>query len=558
MVDHIRHAGEGESSPRRLHIAALGLNAWRSLRFSFLRLLIVTIPVVLAACSSPTPFDTVPAPKGDPAPLTAADVVTVVSGAVSAIDSESIAVAVVDREGHILGLFTKPGATVADQEKALSLARTGAFFSNDAAPLSSRTVGMISTPRFPQIVENQSAADLFGIELTNRGCDLSTLGANPYNAGQAVNPSVDLANTTLAREATGLGASDAGASGDGITTTPGGVPLFRNGRVVGGVGVSGTGFDQAHEFAAFSGVSAGGFLPADVPSPGVIFVGGFRLPFVEITTRPEGTSAGVFPGTGAFQAVGDVLAAGATRASPNVALPFAPEGYLIGPMAGNVLTQADVERLVQQSIDQANKTRAAIRLPLGSTTRMVIAVAEATDGAIAQGTLLALFRMPDATVFSIDVAATKSRNVIYFSAADRFALDLPFVPPGTAVTNRTIGFGAQPNFPSGITGAPPGPFQGLLQFDSATPCSQGTDPTDTFPNANESGIVFFPGSTPLYKNGVMVGGLGVSGDGVDQDDVVTAGGAVGFLPADAIRADQIAINDVRLPYFKFSRNPEAL
>jgi uncharacterized protein GlcG (DUF336 family) len=31
----------------------------------------------------------------------------------------------------------------------------------------------------------------------------------------------------------------------------------------------------------------------------------------------------------------------------------------------------------------------------------------------------------------------------------------------------------------------------------------------------------FPGSVPLYKNGVLVGGIGVSGDGVDQDDLVS-------------------------------------
>jgi len=53
----------------------------------------------------------------------------------------------------------------------------------------------------------------------------------------------------------------------------------------------------------------------------------------------------------------------------------------------------------------------------------------------------------------------------------------------------------------------------------------------------------------------VVGGLGISGDGVDQDDYVTSGGSVGFEAPTAIRADQIFINGVRLPYFKFPRNP---
>ena len=53
----------------------------------------------------------------------------------------------------------------------------------------------------------------------------------------------------------------------------------------------------------------------------------------------------------------------------------------------------------------------------------------------------------------------------------------------------------------------------------------------------------------------MVGGLGVSGDGVDQDDYATFGGAAGFYAPDEIHADQILIRGVRLPYQKFPENP---
>jgi Haem-degrading len=67
--------------------------------------------------------------------------------------------------------------------------------------------------------------------------------------------------------------------------------------------------------------------------------------------------------------------------------------------------------------------------------------------------------------------------------------------------------------------------------------------------------VFFPGALPLYKNGVLVGGLGVSGDGVDQDDFVTSAGAAGFDAPSNIHADQIIDEDVRLPYLKFPQNP---
>jgi len=67
--------------------------------------------------------------------------------------------------------------------------------------------------------------------------------------------------------------------------------------------------------------------------------------------------------------------------------------------------------------------------------------------------------------------------------------------------------------------------------------------------------VFFPGALPLYKNGMLVGGLGVSGDGVEQDDFATAGGAAGFEAPSAMRADRVFDQGVRLPYIKFPRNP---
>ena len=102
-----------------------------------------------------------------------------------------------------------------------------------------------------------------------------------------------------------------------------------------------------------------------------------------------------------------------------------------------------MQGIINAAVAEANLTRAVIRLPIGSRARMAIAVADL------DGTIIALHRMPDATVFSIDVAVAKSRNVIFFSGPNRTAGDLPGVPMGTAVTNRTIGFGAQPLYPPG-------------------------------------------------------------------------------------------------------------
>jgi uncharacterized protein GlcG (DUF336 family) len=316
----------------------------------------------------------------------------------------------------------------------------------------------------------------------------------------------------------------------------GGVPIFKDGQVAGGIGVAGVGLDAA-EFAAFMGSIAGGarFGPR-VPDPGAIFLDGIQLPFVKNTTRPAGVGPGIFNGA---IVVGPSASGFATGP---------PSGYLVGPNGNAQLTAGEVNGIVNAAIVQANKTRAAIRLPLGSATRMVISVAGL------DGTLLAVFRMVDATIFSIDVAATKARNVIYFSGAARNPGDMPGFPIGFSMTARTIGFGAMPLYPAGIDGTRPGPFFGDFRRDVLNVCTQGQDPTNI---TNQSGIVFFPGSIGLYRGGVLVGGLGVSGDGVEQDDLVTAAGVTpNFVAPPEIRADRVIIGGVRLPFFKFPRNPE--
>ena len=56
----------------------------------------------------------------------------------------------------------------------------------------------------------------------------------------------------------------------------------------------------------------------------------------------------------------------------------------------------------------------------------------------------------------------------------------------------------------------------------------------------------------------LVGGFGVSGDGVDQDDVVTFAGVAGLRRA-AERScgpTRSFVRGVRLPYQKFNRNPQ--
>src|SRR4029077_7060021 len=96
-------------------------------------------------------------------PLSAADVQQVVQNAAQSVNTPLV-VAVSDRAGNILAVFQTSGApatatgnfgaSVDSNELAVALARTAALFSNDQAPLSSRTVRFISGIHFPPGVAN--------------------------------------------------------------------------------------------------------------------------------------------------------------------------------------------------------------------------------------------------------------------------------------------------------------------------------------------------------------------------------------------------------------------
>lgn len=554
----------GDARRQRAHQALGLLRASGQAARTGLVALLVSALTLLPSCGgggSPTP-----APPAPPAfqPLTAAEVTTIVNRA-AGVANVPMVIAVTDRSGNILGVFRKTGApatavgnfsqTVDANELAVSLARTASFFSHNEAPLSSRTVRFISGIHFPPGVELTGPAALYGIENTNRGCTLST----NYIPGKAIPPAQNIAGT-------GPGLGIATGKFDVMDSqpnaaNPGGVPLYRGSTMMGGVGVlAGAAGDlyNVAEFAAAVGAGGlppgiGGFtaVPNPLPAPGVVFVDGIALPFVNNLSLPAGFSPDPAP-TGSF------FVAAVNSPGPT------PDGDLVAPVAGPIggLTAAEVRQIIDRAVEIANQTRAIIRLPLGTRAKFVIAVADL------DGTIIGMHRQPDATVFSIDVAASKARNMIYFNTPAAATMDLPGVPAGTAVTNRTISFGSQPLYPPGLDPTPftAGPFFNLYLQDTFNPCTQGFQPA----GPNQSGIVFFPGSVGLYRNGQLIGGLGISGDGVEQDDFVTAGAAcdVTFVgtfpsscsstalqPAVAMRADQVFVRDTRLPFYKYPRNP---
>lgn len=614
----------------------------------------------------------------NPPLLTAAEVDALLQRAAAATASDDAIIAIVDRMGNILGVRTEAGvsATITGNpdllafaiDGAIAKARTGAFFGNDQAPLTSRVIGNISqstvterevnsnpnindpnsTQRgpgfvaaigtgahFPPNVPFTPPVDLFAIEHTNRDSILhpgqdalkgtaddiplpSRFNINPafIPPGKSINPPISYAEAILS-PADRLNPAINHFQSRGIGTLPGGVPIYKFGTMVGGIGVffpGQTGFaseensslsqgsnlalpDRSLEsefiaVAAVGGSSGFGFpvgALGGVPTPQGFDIPAGRIDLVGVTLNIVGPGGdqgpaqlvlfaqqnyGVGqgnPNSGVNRPVDNV----GTLVKNGVAM---PDGFLVLPHDGVNITAAEVQQIIQQGINEANQTRAQIRTPADQRTRMTFAVADST------GEILGLFRMPDGTVFSIDVAVAKARNTAYYNnAAALQAQDqTPGVLPGVAFTNRTFRFLAEPRFPEGIDGqfgpfsilndggadpltalqvGPPLPasaYQSVLGFDSFNPGTNFRSPGNP---ANENGIVFFPGSSGVYKNfggplPTLVGGFGVSGDGVDQDDVVTSAGIFGFTPAGIARADQYFVFDVRLPYIKFPRNPQ--
>lgn len=574
------------------------------------------LAAVIAVLDSSTVRVSTDGRGGPAATLTADDVTAVIAAAASALSDNTMAVAVVDRRGAILGVYARPGAAARTPDIAVSLARTTAYFSNDQAPLSSRTVRFISGIHFPAGVSNTPNAALYGVENINRGCELGPIGDPYFNPGIEVPRPRSLAGTpggtgpvfglpcnpadTRGCAAGGpIQAPDGSVvpstgittgkvdlldsnNGDESTINPGGIPLYRGGKLIGGVGVAGVSTDRAQYAALIAaagnrsrGITTAIDFPNALPRPGAIFIDGIRLPFygscgtnlrciqAAADGRPEGSSPGTLS-QGAFIF--------APRSGAN-----APEGYLRGPFGSSVggLTVEDVQRIVNQAVEQANITRAAVRLPFGQTATFIIAVSDST------GAILAEYRMPDALFDAVDVVPSKARNAYYFSTPEGYQVLKNYVtsnpyerytwepdPPGGAwaLTSRTLSFGGQPLFPPGIDGfekpPTPGPWFDLFVYDTLNACTEGPGPSRGGNRSfiYQNGITWFPGSAPLYKNGRLVGGLGVSGDGVEQNDLVTAAGATGFEPPANQRVDNSSIRTgagevVRLPYLKFPRNP---
>lgn len=562
-------------------------------------------------------------------------------------------IAVVDRVGNVLAVFRMNGAAtrmlisqrtatgelspreidaqgleVEATMGAISKAVTAAYLSSSGNAFSTRTASMIVQEHFPPAPNTPGleSGPLFGVQFSQLPCsDLSARFA-AGNAGSAAF----------------IGPKRAPL---GLAADPGGLPLYKNGVVVGGIGVMADG-DYAYdpdvtdvdgdpeEFMALAGIQ--GFAPpADIRADRIP-VDGSTLRFAD--ARVEGlhplqtsftainnTAGSLIPVRGYYDGTAVLAgtpygteASGIRRATPGeFSLPdayvlsngsgtnrYPIKGGTDAAAVGTALTAAEVRAVLEEAFTIMTRARAQIRRPLDSRAQVSISVVDT------YGEVLGLVRGPDAPVFGIDVSLQKARTAAFFSSSvaaqqllDNTDAEIPafvqrtrdFLGDQTALTgkiafaDRSGGNLSRPFFPDGEVGRPHGPLSrpitdfsplatglqialvkaNLLQHavfvegslnarDVVQRCTAVPD-TPTGKKRIANGIQIFPGSVPIYRNGRLVGAIGISGDGIDQDDMIAFlgthnGGAkvgtIGNAPKE-IRADTIVVpvgQGVRLRY----------
>src|SRR5512145_3005069 len=156
--------------------------------------------------------------------LTVQDVQTLMAQAVEQAVrlNEKINVAVLDREGNVLGVFRMPGAQpIAAAAQALfgeiAKARTAAYLSSNQEAFTTLTACFITRSHFPPVAisNNTPAGPLFGVPFSQRSdSDIQPNGGPLPPLGPPQPPA---------------------PAQNGLTNIPGGVPVYKNGLLAGGL-----------------------------------------------------------------------------------------------------------------------------------------------------------------------------------------------------------------------------------------------------------------------------------------------------------------------------------
>lgn len=611
---------------------------------------------------SQTPVFAVPAQES----LTSADVQKVLSQTIEEASARSkpAVIAVVDRVGNVLAVFQMNGApttlslrtthravTPTDAEGlvvagspaanplaagAIAKAVTGAYLSSAGNAFSTRTASFIVQEHYPAGANQLPGGPLFGVQFSQLPCsDLNPRYVAAGGAAAFIGPK---------------------RSPLGLAADPGGFPLYKNGVVVGGIGVMADGlygydpniddFDSDDdEFIALAG-TVGFDAPEAIRANNIQAVVQLRYSDAGVAgLRSTPASARAFsalngaagslvsiPGYYAQGSTPTVLAGNAygseasgyrattasERSSGNTidnvdafiltngsgANRYPLRGGTDGARVSAPLTQAEVKAVLEEAFKIMSRARAQIRKPLDSPAQVTISIVD-TDGSV-----LGLARSPDAPIFGTDVSLQKARTAAFFSGPNA-ASDLQGNPSADvqgfvgrtrtffndpaaltgkhAFAARSIGNIARPFFPDGEAARPNGPLSrpftqwspfstglqsalivgniaehlgfvlGASATDTPQRCTGNPNVAGKVQNRLQNGIQIFPGASPIYRGNTLIGAIGISGDGIDQDDMISflglfnggqRVGGVGHAPT-AIRADQLVVDvggGVRLRY----------
>ena len=523
------------------------------------------------------------------------------------------------------------GAQVPATLAAISKAITAAYLSSSKGnAFSSYTAAQIIQEHFNLGVLNVPSGPLFGVQFSQLPCgDLVQQGDVVQGIGPRRSPL-------------------------GFSGQRGGLPLYLNGNLVGGIGVVSTAFysielniykpaASSDERIAIAG--SYGFLAPVTIRANRITVNGLTLRYTSINdnqifsnpyaaTYPTSSQGGIVSVPEYFTApTRDGVAFGSSE-SGITAVPkgspffgLNPQAYVLSDLKNNIsnryppidgnlngsgnniqrLTSQNVTNILRKSISVSNKSRSQVRVPLGKSTAHVTQVVVDT-----KGTILGILIPADPLVDSIDVSLQKARTSAFFDSKEAaedlnttfssyvkntqrlipFATKGAIFTDGSALTPRALGNIARPLFPDGIQNTAAGPlslpYQTNGQFkvgrnqwspfniglqldlvftdflygitnpyntpssvqpiqDCTTSLNLKASPQGTIPEGSlANGIQTFPGGAPIYKNGVFVGAIGASGDGIDQNDmapflgVYQTGGGVSNANL-AIRSNKIII-----------------
>jgi len=294
----------------------------------------------------------------------------------------------------------------------------------------------------------------------------------------------------------------------------------------------------------------------------------------------------------------------------------------------DLLTASEVSEILDSALGVANSARAQIRRPLNSQARVTISVVDTTgeilgmvrtrdapifgsDVSIQKARTATFFSspivastlssLPDAAYLRNGAVGTRVQFSDYVQATRSFLDDSSaFARSDLAFSDRAGGNLSRPFYPDGINGNPAGPLSkpagkwsafstglqsdismnailqhvlfvaGAIPTDVVSGCG-GVDLRDDLSVATTlsnkrlaNGIQIFPGSVPIYRGNKLVGGIGVSGDGVDQDDMIAflgvdrasqrLGGSISNAPK-ALRADTLSPKGSRLRYVQCPQSP---